>query len=103
MLTQENAPVAQSGEDQSSGALAVRSAYVDSTPAGVQAAQAEAAPRLSYFINRPEVDAESLSDLIIKNDWLRVGDIVHVAEIRRHTLTDADLDAAARVVIGDAA
>jgi hypothetical protein len=101
MLTQENAPVAQSG-DQSSGALAVRSTYVASALAGVQAAQAGAAPRLSFFINRPEVDAGSLSALIIKNDWLRAGDIIHVAEIRRHTLTDADLDAAAHVVIGGA-
>ena len=62
-----------------------------------------AAPALNFFINRPEVDADSLTELIVGNQWLRPGDAVYVAEIRRHILTDADLDEAARAVIGGGA
>ena len=61
-----------------------------------------AAPALNFFVNRPEVDADSLTELIVGNQWLRPGDAVFVAEIRRHVLTDADLDVAARAVIGGA-
>jgi hypothetical protein len=56
-----------------------------------------------FFINRPEVDADSLTELIVGNQWLRPGDAVYVAEIRRHVLTEADLDEAVRSVIGGAA
>jgi len=107
MLAEKNTPTSHAGEHQAASALAVRSAYVSSALAGVRADQASAelpaAARLSFFINRPEVDAKSLSDLIIGNTWLRSGDVVHIAEIRQHILTDSDLDAAARVVIGGAA
>ena len=86
MLAQQITPAAQTGEEQSSPG---------------------AAPAQHWFINRPESDATSLTDLVIgenrKNDWLRAGDVVYVAEIRRHILTDADLDTAARAVIGGAA
>lgn len=56
-----------------------------------------------FFINRPEVDADSLTELIVGNQWLRAGDAVYVADIRRHVLTEADLDEAVRAVIGGAA
>ncbi|MFC3457219.1 hypothetical protein [Massilia haematophila] len=86
MLAEKEKAPAQTGEEQSSPG---------------------AAPAQHWFINRPESDATSLTDLVIaenrKNDWLRAGDVVYVAEIRRHTLTDADLDTAARAVIGGAA
>lgn len=58
------------------------------------------APDRHFFINRPEVDADSLTELIVGNQWLRPGDAVYVAEIRRHVLTEADLDEAVRAVIG---
>jgi len=91
MLAEKTTPTSHAGEDQSSGAgeFAARTSHWSNVQAG-----------LSYFINRPEVDAESLSQLIVGNDWLRPGDIIHVAEIRRHILTDDDLNAAARAVIG---
>jgi len=49
---------------------------------------------------RAGCEAETLNQLVIENDWLRAGDIVYITETRRHTLTDADLNAAARAVIG---
>ena len=86
MLAQEIQTPAQTGEEQSSPV---------------------AASAQHWFINRPESDATSLTELVIgenrKNDWLRAGDVVYVAEIRRHILTDADLNTAARAVIGGAA
>lgn len=51
---------------------------------------------------RVDQEAETLSQLVIDNDWLRAGDLVYITETRRHALTDADLDAAARSVIGEA-
>lgn len=80
MLAQSNPPAVHAGEDQSS------------PPA--------AAPVTSYSVLPIEPEAASLNELVIKNDWLRAGDHVYVIEVRRHTLTDADLNAAARAVIG---
>lgn len=80
MLAQSNPPAAHAGEDRSSPktAIAVR----------------------AFFIAPPSPDANSMQDLVIRNDWLRAGDVVYITETRRHTLTDADLNAAARAVIG---
>lgn len=83
MLAHENPSAAHAGEDQSSAQPAV-SAQVWTT-------------------NQPVPDAESLTQLVIENDWLRAGDVVYITETRRHTLTDSDLNAAARAVIGGAA
>jgi hypothetical protein len=83
MLAHENQPVSQTGEDQSS-------------PAACTAV-------LAYSVNQPEPEAATLNELVIENNWLRVGDAVYITETRRHTLTDADLNAAARAVIGGAA
>ena len=74
------------------------------TPAA-HAGEAQVSPTAidcHFFINRPEVDADSLTELIVGNQWLRPGDAIYVAEIRRHILTDADLDVAARAVNGGA-
>ncbi|OIJ42417.1 hypothetical protein [Massilia timonae] len=86
MLAQSNPPAVHAGEDQSSppGCLPVMSYGTE--------------PR-----ERAESEAETLSQLVIGNDWLRAGDVVYITETRRHTLTDADLNAAARAVIGGAA
>jgi len=83
MLAQSNPPAVHAGEDQSS------------PPA--------AAPAVTYSVEPHEPDAASLNDLVIGNDWLRAGDIIYITETRRHTLTDADLNAAARAVIGGVA
>jgi len=83
MLAQSNPPAMHTGEDQSS-------------PAAVTAV-------LAYSVNQPESDAASLNELVIENSWLRTGDAVYITETRRHVLTDLDLDAAARAVIGGAA
>lgn len=83
MLAQSNPPAVHAGEDQSSppGCLPVMSYATE--------------PR-----ERAEQEAESLSQLVIDNEWLRAGDVVYITEARRHALTDADLNAAARAVIG---
>jgi len=83
MLAQSNPPAVHAGEAQSS-------------PPGCQQAMSYATePR------EPGADeAQTLTKLVIENDWLRAGDVVYITETRRHTLTDADLDAAARTVIG---
>lgn len=85
MLAQSNPPAVHAGEDRSSppGCLPVMSYATE--------------PR-----ERAEQEAESLNRLVIDNDWLRAGDIVYITETRRHTLTDADLDTAARAVIAGA-
>jgi hypothetical protein len=169
MLADKFTPVAQSGEDQASPALAVRSAHWDNVQAGIAAVASETpagAPVQCWSTANERFEAETLSNLIIANDWLRAGDIVYVGEkqaiklsdlinaddvllimserstklageaadgypnivhaqkhllnaalwgwialacppdflgvqnIRRHSVTDLDLDAAARVVIG---
>lgn len=83
MLAQEKASAAHAGEDQSS-------------PPGCQ-------PVMSYATEpreRTEQEVVSLAKLVIENDWLRAGDHVYITETRRHVLTDDDLNAAARAVIG---
>ena len=86
MLAQSNPPAVHAGEGQSSppGCLPVMSYGTE--------------PR-----ERDELEAETLNQLVIDNEWLRAGDVVYITETRRHTLTDADLNAAARAVIGGAA
>ncbi|GEM_PF-2264373 len=68
------------------------------------AATGQANVELWSVIN-DQFSAGSLSDLIAQNDWLRPGDAVYRAEtIYRHTLTEADFNAAAApAVIGGAA
>lgn len=82
MLAQSNSPAVHAGEDRSS------------PQAG--------APVTSYSVLPIEPEAATLNELVIANDWLRAGDAVYITETRRHTLTDADLDTAARAVIAGA-
>jgi len=82
MLAQSNPPAVHAGEDHSSPG---------------------AAPVTFYTVEPIEPEAATLNELVIENDWLRAGDVVYITETRRHTLTDADLNAAARAVIGGAA
>ena len=83
MLAQQTVPASQVGEDRSSPFAS--------------------APIVTYSVNQPEPDADSLNDLVFDNDWLRPGDVVYVTETRRHILTENDLNAAARALIGGAA
>lgn len=83
MLAQSNTPAVHAGEDQSSGT--------------------RFAPVVGYSVNPVETDAQSLTELVIDHDWLRAGDVVYVTTTSRIVLTDADLNAAARAVIGGAA
>ena len=83
MLAQSNLPAVHAVKDQSS------------PPACLPAISYATEPR-----ERGADEVETLNALVIENDWLRAGDIVYITETRRHTLTDADLDAAARAVIG---
>jgi hypothetical protein len=80
MLAQSNITPVHAGEDQSS--------------------TARFAPVQGYSINHVETDAQTLVELVIDNDWLRAGDVVYVITINRIVLTDSDLNAAARAVIG---
>ncbi|MEH6434322.1 hypothetical protein [Massilia sp. DD77] len=83
MLAHEIQPAVHAGEDQSS-------------------IQPGRMPQF-WSINPPEPEANSLAELASENGWLRVGDVVYVTTSFRHTLTDADLNAAARALIGVAA
>lgn len=87
MLAQSNPPAVHAGKDQSS--------------------QAVGAPAQYWFTTHPEYEAKSVADLVVQNERdgfvMRPGDAVYVAEIRRHVLTEDDLNAAARAVIGGAA
>lgn len=56
-----------------------------------------------WSITPPQHGAKSLADLAHARQWLRPGDVVYVIEARRKVLTEADLNAAARAVIGGAA
>lgn len=80
MLAQSNITPVHASEDQSSAARF----------AAVQ----------GYSINQVESDAQTLVELVIDNDWLRAGDVVYVTTTSRVVLTDSDLNAAARAVIG---
>jgi len=171
MLAEKITPTSHGAEDSPSSRDAATgeavSRYFRSGPA-VEAPAAAAAPVQYWSTNDERFESETLSSLIITNDWLRAGDIVYVGDqqtialsdlataddvvafmsrratvlagvkaegypkvsdeskklltaaiagwialccppeffgvqdIRKHTLTDLDLDAAARVVIGGA-
>lgn len=60
---------------------------------------AEAAIR-QWSTEPPEPEAHSLSELASAHQWLRPGDVIYTVDVRRHTLTESDLNAAARAVIG---
>lgn len=82
MLAQSNTPAVHAGEDQYSAT--------------------RFAPVVGYSVNPIELDAPTLTELVIDHDWLRAGDVVHMTTTRRVVLTDSDLNAAARAVIGGA-
>jgi hypothetical protein len=107
MLSQEIAMPAHAGEEQSSGAFAARLAHHNNTLAGIAAARREARPDTAiaqaWSFKLPPIDNVTLTAAILQQARkVRAGDVVYVTEVRHHVLNDADLDAAARVVIGSA-
>lgn len=72
------------------------------TREGTPSADARAVEQ-RWSITPPQHGAKSLADLAHVRQWLRPGDVVYVIEARRQTLTEADLNEAARAVIGGAA
>jgi hypothetical protein len=91
MLAENLNPAAQAGEDQASLApeFAARAAHLTAAVAGVAAAPAESQASTECWSTSPErFEAESLSNLVIANDWLRAGDIVYVGTKRAVTLAD---------------
>jgi hypothetical protein len=105
MLSQEIAMPAHAGEEQSSGAFAARLAHHNKTLAGIAAARREARPDTviarAWSVKLPVIDNVTLTAVILQQkDKPRRGDVVYVTEVRHHVLSDTDLDAAARAVIG---
>lgn len=82
MLAEKSTPAVHVGEERSSA----------TAPAVEQ----------RWSITMPQHGAKSLADLAQNRQWLRPGDAVYVISVHRHTLTEADLNAAARAVIGGA-
>lgn len=91
MLAEETMPAAHAGEDQSSAAVDACAAHWDGVRAGLQQ---------FWSKHHPECGESSLAALASKEQWLNAGDVVYVSEVRRHILTDADLNAAARATGG---
>lgn len=73
MLTQQTPPAVHGGEEQSSAAAPVA--------------------EKCWSTNDEQFEAESLSGLIMANDWLRAGDIVYVGDKKQSVLSDL-IDAA---------
>jgi len=76
-------------------------------PSAVHAGEEQSSPGAEPAIRQwstepPEPEARSLSELANQEQWLRPGDVVYTIDVRRHTLTESDLNAAARAVIGGA-
>lgn len=89
MLAHEKPSAVHAGEDQSSPEFAARQAHWHSTQRGLD----EYWSRL-----RPNGGAPTLAELAAKEQTLRPGD--HVFITRRHVLTEDELNAAARAMIG---
>jgi hypothetical protein len=108
MLSQEIAMPAHAGEDQSSGAFAARPAHHNNTLAGIAAARRQArrdtAIAQAWSFKLPAIDNVTLTAAILQQPrTVRAGDVVYVTEVRHHVVSDDDLDAAARAVIGSEA
>ena len=76
-----------------------------SNPSAVHAGEAQASPGAEEAIRQwstepPEPEARTLPELANQEQWLRPGDVVYTVDVRRHILTESDLNAAARAVIG---
>jgi hypothetical protein len=95
MLAEKITPTSHAGEEQSSstaGGFAARSAHWGYVRTGLgtdaAAATASAAPVQCWSTVNEGFEAETLSNLIIANDWLRAGDIVYVGEKKAIKLSD---------------
>jgi len=94
MITPSIPSAVHGGEDQTSPEFAARSAHWDAARLGVD----------QYWARRrPSCGVSSLAELAEHEETLRAGDIVYITQVSRHVLTDNDLNAAARAVIGGGA
>jgi len=89
MLSEKITPASHAGEDQSSAApgpaeFADRSAHWNKVQVGLAAV----ARRQGWSTTQEDFDSETLSNLIIANDWLNAGDIVYSADNRAIALRD---------------
>jgi hypothetical protein len=85
--------------------FAARLAHHNNTMAGIAAARREARPDTAisraWSFKLPAIDNITLTAAILQHPrTVRAGDVVYVTEVRHHVVNDADLDAAARAVIG---
>jgi len=93
MITPSNTPTAHAGEGQSSPGLAAHTTGSASSQPG---------PDQYWARRRPSCGVTSLAELAKKEQTLRAGDIVYITRVCRHVLTEGELNAAARAVIGGA-
>lgn len=108
MITEKVNPASHAGEDQVSDGFAARLAHHAKTMQGIQAARLEAVTdsviSQAWSTRLPAIDNAPLTAVILRQSHKpAVGDVVYVTEVRRHVVTNADLHAAARAVIGGAA
>lgn len=108
MLSEKFTPASHAVEDQSSLGFAARLAHHVKTMQGIQAARLEAVTdsviTQAWSTKLPIIDNAPLTAVILRQSHKpAVGDVVYVTEVRRHVVTNADLNAAARAVIGGAA
>jgi hypothetical protein len=107
MLSQQTMPAAHAGEALSPE-FAARLAHHNNTMAGINAARRENRPDTAvsqaWSFKLPPIDNVTLTAAILQQPrTVRAGDVVYVTEVRHHVVNDADLDAAARAVIGSEA
>ena len=108
MLAEKSTPAAHAGEDQSSPEFAARLAHHCKTMQGIQAARLEVVTdsviAQAWSTKLPAIDNAPLTAVILRQAHKpAVGDVVYVTEVRRHVVTNDDLNAAAHAVIGGAA
>jgi hypothetical protein len=106
MLAEKLMPTSHAGEALSPE-FAARLAHHNNTMAGISAARRENRPDTAisraWSFKLPPIDNVPLTAAILRqSQTVRAGDVVYVTEVRHHVVNDADLDAAARTVIGSA-
>jgi len=108
MLAEKSTLASHAGEDQALPEFATRLAHHEKTMEGIRAARLEAVTdsviAQAWSTKLPVIDNAPLTAVILRQSRKpAVGDVVYVTEVRRHVVTNADLNAAARAVIGGVA
>lgn len=105
MVPHENALVAHASGDQASADCATRLSHHKNTMSKISATRltrpSDTVISRAWSAKVPALCNISLSDAILQQERKPLaGDVVYVTEVRHHVLTDAELNAAAHVVIG---